>query len=90
MCTDISPAMIDRTRANLLGRGLGQRRYRVLDGIDFTGVPSASADFIFSYDVLLHVQPQNVFSYLLDARRVLRDGGVFMLPPGSTSRPRAE
>ena len=27
----------------------------------------------------LHLQPQNVFSYLLDARRILRAGGVFML-----------
>jgi 2-polyprenyl-3-methyl-5-hydroxy-6-metoxy-1,4-benzoquinol methylase len=80
VCTDISPAMIDHTRTNLAGRGIGANvTYQVLNGIDFTGVPSGSADFIFSYDVLLHVQPQNVFSYLLDARRVLRDGGVFML-----------
>jgi 2-polyprenyl-3-methyl-5-hydroxy-6-metoxy-1,4-benzoquinol methylase len=80
VCTDISPAMIDHTRANLTARGIGSNvTYQVLNGIDFSGVPSASADFIFSYDVLLHVQPQNVFSYLLDARRVLRDGGVFML-----------
>ena len=43
------------------------------------GCEDESADFIFSYDVQLHLQPQNVFSYMLDARRVLREGGVFML-----------
>jgi hypothetical protein len=42
-------------------------------------VANASVDFVFSYDVQLHLQPQNVFSYMLDARRVLRDEGVFML-----------
>jgi 2-polyprenyl-3-methyl-5-hydroxy-6-metoxy-1,4-benzoquinol methylase len=80
MCTDISQTMIEHTRANLLGRGIGGNvSYRVVNGVDFQGVSAASVDFIFSYDVLLHVQIQNAFSYLLDARRVLRDGGVFML-----------
>jgi hypothetical protein len=36
-------------------------------------------DFIFSYDVQLHLQPENVFGYMCAARRVLRDHGVFML-----------
>ena len=80
VCTDISQAMIEHTRAGLDRRGVGANvSYRVLDGFDFRGITDASVDFIFSYDVLLHVQMQNVFSYLLDARRILRDGGVFML-----------
>jgi SAM-dependent methyltransferase len=80
VCADISKAMIDHTRATLAERGSDANvTYRVLNGVDFEGIPSASVDFIFSYDVLLHVQIQNVFSYLVDARRVLRDGGVFML-----------
>jgi SAM-dependent methyltransferase len=80
ICTDISPAMIEHTKAGLESRGVaGNVRYQVLDGVDFTSVADNSVDFIFSYDVLLHVQPQNVFSYLLDARRILRENGVFML-----------
>jgi 2-polyprenyl-3-methyl-5-hydroxy-6-metoxy-1,4-benzoquinol methylase len=79
-CTDISPTMIEHTRESLLRRGVGANvSYRVLNGSNFDGVASESADFIFSYDVQLHLQMQNVFSYMLDARRVLRDGGVFML-----------
>lgn len=80
VCADISPEMIEHTRETLTARGLGVNvGFQVLNGIDFSGVRSESADFIFSYDVLLHLQPQNVFSYLLDARRVLRANGVFML-----------
>jgi SAM-dependent methyltransferase len=80
LCSDISPEMIDHTRSTLSERGLGENvDYAVLNGVDFSGVPNESADFIFSYDVQLHLPPENVFSYMLDARRVLRDNGVFML-----------
>jgi 2-polyprenyl-3-methyl-5-hydroxy-6-metoxy-1,4-benzoquinol methylase len=80
VCSDISAEMIDQTRATLTANGLGANvEYRRLNGVDFEGIPSNSIDFVFSYDVLLHLQPQNVFSYLLDARRILRAGGVFML-----------
>lgn len=80
VCADISPAMIAQTRGELTRRGVGENvSYQVLTGTDFTGVADNSLDFIFSYDVQLHMQPQNVFSYMKDARRVLRPGGVFML-----------
>jgi 2-polyprenyl-3-methyl-5-hydroxy-6-metoxy-1,4-benzoquinol methylase len=80
LCTDISRAMIEHTRESLAERNVvGDVSYQVLNGVDFQGIPSGSADLIFSYDVLLHLQPQNVFSYMLDARRVLREDGVFML-----------
>mgnify|MGYP001944535743 CR=1 FL=1 len=79
-CCDISPQMIDQTKRELADRGVDENvSFEVLNGIDFTGLESNSADFIFSYDVQLHLQPQNVFSYLVDAVRVLRPGGVFML-----------
>lgn len=80
LCTDISRAMIDHTSETLSQRQVDDKvSFRVLNGVDFEGIPSASADLIFSYDVLLHLQPQNVFSYMLDGRRVLRENGVFML-----------
>src|SRR4051794_10700887 len=77
VCADISADMLRRTRAHV---GEGEDvSYLQLNGRDFGGVAEASVDFIYSYDVLLHLQPQNVFSYLLDARRILRPGGVFMV-----------
>jgi 2-polyprenyl-3-methyl-5-hydroxy-6-metoxy-1,4-benzoquinol methylase len=80
LCSDISAEMIDHARSTLTARGLdGNVDYVVLNGVDFSGVRDESADFIFSYDVQLHLQPENVFSYMCDARRVLRDNGVFML-----------
>jgi len=80
LCTDISAEMLEHTRSTLAARELGANvAYAQLDGVDFSGVEDGSVDFIFSYDVQLHLQPENVFSYMLDARRVLRDGGVLML-----------
>jgi SAM-dependent methyltransferase len=77
VCADISADMLRRTRAHV---GEGEDvSYLQLNGRDFKGVPDASVDFIYSYDVLLHLQPQNVFSYLHDARRILRPGGIFMV-----------
>jgi hypothetical protein len=73
-------AMIEHARETLSARGVGDNvSFRVLNGVDFEGVAASSVDFIFSYDVQLHLQPQNVFGYLVDARRVQRMGGVFML-----------
>jgi 2-polyprenyl-3-methyl-5-hydroxy-6-metoxy-1,4-benzoquinol methylase len=80
VCSDISTQMIEHARTTLRQQGLEANvDYRVLNGVDFAGVPDDSVDFIFSYDVQLHLQPENVFSYMRDARRVLRDNGVFML-----------
>ena len=76
-CADISADMLARTRAHV-GEG-SDVDFLQLNGRDFAGVGDASVDFIFSYDVLLHLQPQNVFAYLLDARRILRPGGIFMV-----------
>jgi SAM-dependent methyltransferase len=77
VCTDISADMLARTRAHV-GEG-PDVAYVQLNGRDFAGVPDRSVAFVFSYDVLLHLQPQNVFSYLLAARRILRPRGIFML-----------
>jgi SAM-dependent methyltransferase len=69
--------MLARARAHV---GEGEDvSYLQLNGRDFAGVADASVDFFFSYDVLLHLQPQNVFSYLHAARRILRPGGVFLI-----------
>ncbi|MDQ2870940.1 MAG: class I SAM-dependent methyltransferase [Acidobacteriota bacterium] len=77
ICTDISSEMLEGTRA-AVGEGKDVE-YRKLSGFDFGAIPARSVDFIFSYDVLLHVEPQVVFSYLLDAKRILKPGGVFLL-----------
>jgi SAM-dependent methyltransferase len=77
VCADISPDMLARARVHV-GDG-DDVEYHQLNGRDFAGVPDRSVDMIFSYDVLLHLQPQNIFSYLRDARRILRPRGIFML-----------
>jgi SAM-dependent methyltransferase len=80
VCADISAPMLEQTRNELARQGDAEGvEFCQLSGIDFHGIPDSSVDFIFSYDVQLHMQPQNIFSYMLDARRILRPGGTFML-----------
>lgn len=80
VCADISPKMLELTRAEVRSAAPGAEvSFQLLDGADFAGLPARGTDFVFSYDVQLHLQPQNIFSYMLDARRILRPGGHFML-----------
>lgn len=57
--------------------------YIELDNQDFncTGVPDASIDFCFAYNVFCHLSNDSIRQYLESVNRVLRPGGdfVFML-----------
>jgi SAM-dependent methyltransferase len=80
VAADISTAMLSQAKGELERRGAADNvSFQQLNGVDFSGVADDSVDLIFSYDVQLHMQPQNVYSYLLDARRVLRPGGAIMV-----------
>lgn len=73
VCTDVSRRMLDRTRARLAGRT--NVRFARLSGYDLASWPDASFDFIFSFDVFVHLDIEDAFSYLRDIRRTLRPSG---------------
>lgn len=50
-------------------------RYIRNDGRTLEAVPSRSIDYIWSFDVFVHVAPQDIDAYLQEIRRVLRPGG---------------
>jgi len=71
VCTDLSPAMVDRCRA----KGLDARVADFL-GLDF---PAASFDAVYAFNCLLHVPSGDLGRVLGRIRQVLRPGGLMYL-----------
>jgi len=46
---------------------------------DMSGVDDASVDLVFAGQVIEHLWPDDVVGFLLESRRVLRDGGALVL-----------
>lgn len=69
--------MIERTKARL--SGVDNVSYDVLNGYDLHQFPETSFDFVFSYDVFVHIDMEDVYSYLQEIRRVLKESGKGLL-----------
>ncbi len=53
--------------------------YILTEGGTLPAVPNGSVDSIWSFDVLVHIAPLDVASYLDEIARVLRPGGVALV-----------
>lgn len=51
-------------------------KYYLTDGLSLTDVADNSVDFIWSFDVFVHVTPKDTEKYLKEMRRVLSAGGI--------------
>lgn len=71
---DVSAEMLARTRA-LLGDG-SSNRYVKLDGIDWRPLLDGAFDLLWTFDVLVHFDMEDLWGALRETRRVLRPGGV--------------
>jgi SAM-dependent methyltransferase len=60
-------------------RGDDRLRFHVNDGKALVGVADDSADFVFSFDSLVHVEQDVMAAYLAEIARVLTPGGVAFL-----------
>ena len=72
---DVSDEMIERGRRNL--DGITNAWLHVGSGSDLSPFGDGWFDFVYSYAVFQHIPDRDViFSYLREARRVLKPGGV--------------
>lgn len=74
---DLSPNCIEYCRNRLAAHT--HVSYVVLDGRTLTGIPDGSVDFIWSYDTFVHIDPEDVRSYVGEMARVLRPDGVAVI-----------
>ena len=72
---DIAPPCIEACRAKF---GDGGATY-ILSGGDLGAIPDASIDFVWSFDVLVHVEPEDINTYVREIDRVLKVGGIAIL-----------
>ncbi|MCC7275932.1 MAG: class I SAM-dependent methyltransferase [Alphaproteobacteria bacterium] len=69
ICADVSAEMLDLTRRRLAS---DRASYVKLDGTTLDGVADEAADVCFCYDVMVHLEPRDIFNYLTLLPRVLR------------------
>jgi SAM-dependent methyltransferase len=74
---DISDHALELCRGRLAGRT--NVDYVLTPGSELLGVPSASVDAIWSFDVFVHIAPYDQASYLSEIERVLVPGGVAVI-----------
>lgn len=56
-------------------------------GYEMRGVASASADFVFTFDVFVHVEPDGIQAYLHEIERVLKPGAAAVVHYGDVRKP---
>ena len=72
---DVSANMVAIARDRC--RDLPNVRFFVGNGKDLSDVPSASVDKMYCHAVFIHMDKEDWYTYLVDARRVLKPGGLF-------------
>lgn len=73
---DVSPEMVRKASSYRLTNA----RFQAVSGGDLSGIPDASADFVFSFAVFQHVPDKSaILNYIAETGRVLRPEGIFRL-----------
>jgi ubiquinone/menaquinone biosynthesis C-methylase UbiE len=82
---DVSEEMVEIAKRNLAAAPNAEPR--VATGVDLQGFDGESIDFVYSYAVFQHIPEREfVLSYLREAVRVLRPGGLLKLQFNSLPR----
>lgn len=73
ICIDVSTRMLERMQQRFRGRPNLQLVKG--NGMDLGPIPDRSVDCVVSYDVFVHIEPEDIYAYLIESRRVLRPQG---------------
>jgi ubiquinone/menaquinone biosynthesis C-methylase UbiE len=74
---DLSPSCIEYCRS--LFKDRSNVSFVVNQGNDLTGIPDESIDFVWSYDVFVHIGSAEIEAYFGEIRRVLRPKGTAVI-----------
>lgn len=74
ICTDISKKMLALLKARFAEEP--RVKYLLTDGISLTGVSDENVDCVASLDTFVHIEPRQIFNYLVQFQRVMKPGGI--------------
>ncbi len=74
--TDVSNEMLAQCRRSLPDTNVS---YHKLDGFTLNEFADSSVDIVYSHDVFVHFSSLQVYPYLEEIKRVLRDGGLCII-----------
>lgn len=69
LCADISAEMLQATQQRL---GEDRVSYVKLDGLTLNGISPASIDVCFCYDTMVHIEPRDIYNYLVQIPPLMR------------------
>jgi SAM-dependent methyltransferase len=75
--------MLEETKTVFEGKNLTTIQN---SGTDFPGVPERSIDFIFTFDVFVHLDVPIIKQYLINAKKILHDYGVMFVHYGDKTK----
>src|SRR3954453_7559718 len=78
---DLSPAAIAACRERFAH--VDHAEFHVNDGTSLGVVGDSSVDFAFSFDSLVHVEPDAIAGYVAELARVLTPDGVALIHPSN-------
>lgn len=84
--TDVSGKMLTHARETL--RGANNASFQRISGFDLTGIADASVDVVYCTGVFMHLDEWERYTYLVDARRVLKDNGRLYVDNYGLTTPR--
>jgi ubiquinone/menaquinone biosynthesis C-methylase UbiE len=76
VAVDVALEMLRLTCKRAAAAGQPRVHCMKIGGLDLGMLRDASVDVAFSFDVLVHLDPEDSYAYLQEFRRVLRPGGV--------------
>ncbi len=74
---DVTPRALDLCRERLVEAA--NVEYVLSEGAAFPAIEPASIDWVWSFDVFVHIAPLDVASYIREIARVLRPGGTALI-----------
>ncbi len=77
IATDTSPTMLTLLKKRF--ESSPKLVYVLLDGLGFSSIADKSVDAVFSYDVFVHLEQWDIYNYLCEIRRVLKNNGKALI-----------
>ena len=68
----------------------GKMKFYHTSGYEMNGIDSDSIDFVFTFGTFVHIEPDGIFAYLAEIKRVLKPGAIAVIQYADKTKKRAQ